>query len=144
MCQIIFRTLIVILNHRWAHLRRRDRKNCADHPIRPAPVSVQTHEIHILIGNATEETQNIFNLKRLLLLTRRNVLFTLFFSKLPLGHNLGNSLTNELRRLPCAATVFSFLAASADVLALAQDLSPACLTASLQNVLVKVLIDKKF
>jgi hypothetical protein len=64
-CQVILRALVILLDHGGSYLRRRDRENCTDHPVRAAPEAAVAHEINILVGNTTEKVEYILNLKGL-------------------------------------------------------------------------------
>ena len=63
--QVILRALVVLLNNGGAYLRRRDRENCADHPVRATPETAVAHEINVLVGDTTEKVEYILNLKGL-------------------------------------------------------------------------------
>jgi hypothetical protein len=143
--EIVLRTLIVILNHRGADLRRGNREHGTDHPVGTTPVTIETHEIHVLVSDTTEEAENILHLQRLTLLPRlRELRKARSLNVVPLSNDLRDPFTDKLRRLASTTPVLRFLSTPADILALAQNLTPSCLTATLQNVSVKMLVDKKF
>ena len=114
MRQVIFRTLIIILDDRGAYLRRRNRKNCADHPIGPTPKAIKSHKINILIKNTTKHSQNKLYLKRLSLLSSISV--RSFICIVPLSNNTSNSLANISRRLTSTTSILSLLATSFNLL----------------------------
>jgi hypothetical protein len=63
--QVILRTLVVLLDNRGTHLRRRNGEDRADHPIRAAPEAAVAHEIDVIVGDTTEKVEYILNLKGL-------------------------------------------------------------------------------
>ena len=102
--QVIFRALIVVLHHRRTNLRRRDAQHRANHPIRAAPVTTETHEIHVLVRNTAKQAMNVLHFQRLQLL-----------ELLIVRHNLGNALARELIGLRRATPVLALLATTLDV-----------------------------
>ena len=119
--QIIFRSLIVVLNDRRTYLRRRNAKHRANHPIWTAPETTQTHKVHILIGNTTEKAMDILYLQRLLLL-----------QLLIVRHDARNTLSRELVRLRCTATVLTFLSTTFDIGRKRKNLLPTRLSLTIQ------------
>jgi hypothetical protein len=144
-CEIVLRTLIVILNHRGADLRRGNREHGADHPVGTTPVTIETHEIHVLVSDTTEEAENILHFQRLTLLPRlRELRKARSLNVVPLCNDLRDPFADKLGRLASTTPVLRFLPTAADILALAQNLTPSRLTTTLQNVSVKMLVHKKF
>lgn len=63
--KIILGSLIVILEHRGAHLGRWNWKNRAHQPIWATPETTEAHKIHVLITDTTEETIDVFRLQEM-------------------------------------------------------------------------------
>jgi hypothetical protein len=133
-------------------LGRGDREHSTDHPIRTAPVPIETHKVNILILNLSEEVKNILHFKRLLdsllLLACLGgclliALLTLLGKTIPLGYKAKNALVDELVGLKRTTAVLRLLTASLDLVAGLLDRCPTSLTPALGNVGMLILVNEE-
>ena len=104
MSEIVFGTLIVILNYRWTNLRRRNDHHRANHPVWTEEVTIKSHKVNIFIRDTTEQTMNGLYFQRLLLL-----------QKMIMSNNACNTLTCKLIGLRSATTIFTLLTTPLDI-----------------------------
>ncbi len=143
--EIIFGPLVVVLDDRGAHLRRRDREDGANHPVGPAPEAVEAHEIDVLVRDTAEEAEDILDFEHLSHLFRLggDTRITRHGHICPLGRDAGNPVPRETVRLHGPTPVFRILATAGDVIAEAEDRAETGLRRPLRNPLVKLLVDEE-
>ena len=142
-CEIVLRALVVILDHRGADLRRRDRHHGTDHPIWPAPEAAETQEIHVLICDSAEEAEDILDLQNLAHLVALHADTAVGIHVLPLGRDTSNAVAGVAVRLEGAAAVLRLLAAAPDITAESKHCAPPGLPPPLHNILPQLLIDEQ-
>ncbi len=136
--QVILGALVVLLDHTGTNLRRRNGQHCTDHPVRATPEAIQAEEVHVLVGNTTEEAEHIFDFQALLLLLAVAV------SVLPLGHNARNALAHIAVRLTSTAAILRLLTTAINLLGRCENLAVPRLTTALKIMLAEVLVHEEF
>jgi hypothetical protein len=126
LCEVIFRALVVILENRGTNLGRRDGKDGTHHPIGTAPQTVEPHEVHILVTDATQKAMNILRLQKA---AYSSICCATCFAceALPFCDNTAEVLVMVAMGLTCAATILSLLATAGDLLTSREDELPAVL-----------------
>ena len=108
--QVVLGTLVVVLDHTGTNLRRRNGQHRTDHPVRATPEAIQAEEVHVLVGNTTEEAEHVLHLQALLLL------LAVSGGILPLGHNARNALAHIAIRLTSTAPILRLLTTALNLL----------------------------
>jgi hypothetical protein len=152
--QIILGPLIVVLSYGGTHLGRRNGEHSAHEPVRTAPVTREPHEFHILIGNPTEETMDIFRFQRHG--QRHGFPIGLYFGTLrrlytfrecqifPFSIDLVYRFLFVLVGLPRSTTVLGLLTAPCNPLACLNHHLPTGLALGLQGTGIVRLVNQEF
>ena len=134
--EVVLGALVIILDHGGADLRRRNRHDGADHPVRATPVVAEAHEVDVLVSNTPKESLDVLHLQVLALLRRLSSGAAGTLDRIPLGHDAGNPLAHIALRLPGAATIFALLSTTGDGAAEGEHRSPPLLPPPPGNLLV--------
>lgn len=144
LCQIIFRTLIVVLENGGTHLRRRNRHHCTHHPIGSAPQTTEAHKIDVLITDATEQAVDVLRLQK-----TTDFAATNDFARgrrceiFPFCHDATDIFVVIAMRLARTTAVFSLFAAPGDFLTGDQHGFPPILTLGSAKTFCGLLIDEE-
>jgi len=141
--EIVLGALVIVLDHRGTHLGRRNGKDGADHPVRTAPIAAQPHKVHVLVGDSSEETEDILYLENLgdlgVPCPRINALQAVH----PLGCNPCNPVSQIAPGLHGTAAILCLLAAPGNAAALGQNGTPPSLPPALRETLMQLLVNQK-
>jgi hypothetical protein len=116
-----------------------------NHPVGAAPVAAETHEINVFIRDAAEEAENMLYLQDLALLPDlvRPLRRTSTLDVVPLGHDASNTVAHIAVRLSCGTSILRLLAAASNVAREIEHLTPSRLTAPLDEIGMKRLINEE-
>ncbi len=143
--QVVLRTLVIVLEHRGADLRRGDGQHRAHHPIGAAPHAAEAHEIHVLVADAAEKAVYVLRLQEaahILGLIWRT-LGARHGNPLPLSHDATQRLVVITMGLTRTTTVLCLLTAAGHLLTGREYRLPAILALEAADGLGGLLVDEE-